>query len=106
MSWLFLIIAGGFEVLGVWILKRLSNSKAMGFVVWYFFLWVGFGLSLFFLYLSMSQIEMSVAYAVWTGIGAVGGALLGIFAFHEGVSFKKVFFISLIVACVIGLKLA
>ena len=49
---------------------------------------------------------MSVAYAVWTGIGAVGGALLGIFAFHEGVSFKKVFFISLIVACVIGLKLA
>ncbi len=105
MSWLYLIIAGGFEILGVWILKKLSNSRGMYFIVWYFFLWMGFSLSLFFLYLSMNEIGMSIAYAVWTGIGTAGGALLGIFAFNEGSSPKKIFFIVLIIACVIGLKL-
>ncbi|OTP29631.1 multidrug resistance protein YkkD [Enterococcus sp. 6C8_DIV0013] len=48
---------------------------------------------------------MSTAYAVWTGIGASGGAILGIILYKESKDIKRIFFISLILIAAVGLKL-
>ncbi len=50
-------------------------------------------------------IPIGVAYPVWTGIGAVGAALLGIFVFHESTTFWRVFFLSTLILSIVGLKI-
>ena len=50
-------------------------------------------------------IPMGTAYPVWTGIGAVGTVLMGIFFFNEPVTFMRLFFITTLIASIIGLKL-
>ncbi len=57
-----------------------------------------------FLGKAIQTIPMGTAYAVWTGIGAVGTVLLGIFVFKEPVTFWRVFFICTLIASVVGLK--
>ena len=49
-------------------------------------------------------IPIGVAYPVWTGIGAVGAVLLGIFVFHEPATFWRVFFLSTLILSIVGLK--
>ena len=58
------------------------------------------------LLIAQKTIPMGTAYAVWTGIGAVGTFLLGIFIFRELVNFAHFFFVSLIVVGIVTLKLA
>ena len=53
----------------------------------------------------METIPLGVAYAVWTGIGTVGSALLGIIVYKESASYKRVMYLSMIVIAVIGLRL-
>jgi paired small multidrug resistance pump len=48
---------------------------------------------------------MGIAYAVWSGIGASGGALLGMFLYGESKSWKRIFFIAMVLGAAIGLKL-
>ena len=50
-------------------------------------------------------IPIGVAYPVWTGIGAVGAVLLGIFVFHEPATFWRVFFLSTLILSIVGLKI-
>ena len=50
-------------------------------------------------------IPIGIAYPVWTGIGAVGAVLLGIFVFHEPATFWRLFFITTLTASIIGLKI-
>jgi quaternary ammonium compound-resistance protein SugE len=50
-------------------------------------------------------IPLGTAYPVWTGIGAVGTVLIGIFLFKEPVSFARIFFIVTLIASVVGLKM-
>jgi quaternary ammonium compound-resistance protein SugE len=50
------------------------------------------------------ELPIGTAYAVWTGIGAVGTVLVGIFVFKEPASFWRVFFLSTLIASIIGLK--
>lgn len=102
MSFVFLILAGLLEVVGVLVLKKISMGKRV--LQWILLLCITFGSSLYFLALSMKEFPMSVAYAIWTGIGTFGGVILSIIVFKESCSFKKLFFIFLIVASVIGLK--
>jgi len=64
-----------------------------------------FALSFVFLAIALETLPMSIAYAIWTGIGAAGGALIGILFYKESKSAKRIFFISLIILSVIGLKL-
>ncbi|EDO8118304.1 QacE family quaternary ammonium compound efflux SMR transporter, partial [Campylobacter jejuni] len=65
---------------------------------------VCFGFSFTFLSLSMQNIAMSVAYAIWTGAGTAGGVMIGVLFYKESKSFLKLFLITVIIACTVGLK--
>lgn len=102
MSWVFLILAGLFEMTGVtminsWHKKRNWQS--------FFLLIGGFGASFIFLSLAMKELPMGTAYAVWTGIGAAGGAILGMILYGEPKDVKRIFFIAMVLSAAIGLKL-
>lgn len=102
MNWILLAIAGLFEVGWVYALKQ-SES----FTNWKYGLLAGLllVLSMAFLSLSLRSIPIGTAYAIWTGIGAVGAAVLGIALFGEAATVIRIVCIVLIVAGVIGLKL-
>jgi quaternary ammonium compound-resistance protein SugE len=102
MSWFILIIAGVFEVCWAVGLKY-SN----GFTKFWpsVFTVVSMILSMVLLSFSIKEIPLGTAYAVWTGIGAVGTAILGIFLFSESSEFVRLFFIILIVIGIAGLKI-
>ena len=65
----------------------------------------GFGFSFLFLALAMQDLSMGTAYAIWTGIGASGGAVLGIVMFKESADWRRILFIFIILAAAVGLKL-
>lgn len=101
MDWIFLILAGCGEMSGVTFLGFYSASKkklALAGMV------ISFVFSFSLLYLSLQTLPMSIAYSIWTGIGAAGGSLMNMWIFHESRSFKRFFFIFLIIIAVIGLK--
>ena len=102
MSWMALIVAGCFEVVGVMGITMVNRDRSMpSFAT----LAGGFIVSFLLLSVAMKEISMGTAYAVWTGIGTVGGALVGMFFYGESKSRIRVLFISLIVVSVMGLKL-
>ena len=103
MNWLILIVAGLFEVVWATALKMSNgfrNPLADAVVV------VGMALSVWLLAVAMKTIPMGTAYAVWTGIGAIGGVAVGIIAFGESASALRIVSAALIVAGIVGLKLA
>ena len=102
MAWRSRIVAGLFEVCGVLSINKLHQDKSLFSLVQ---LLIFFGLSFFFLSLALEVLPMGTTYAVWTGIGASGGALLGMVFFGESKDWKRVFFIMLIIFAVVGLKL-
>ncbi|GAA4197646.1 multidrug efflux SMR transporter [Streptosporangium oxazolinicum] len=103
MAWVFIVVAGLFEVAMAYSLKLSDGFSvplpSVGFVV---FSVLSFGL----LAIGLKTLEVGTAYAVWTGIGAVGTAALGIVALGEDASALKIASILLIVAGVVGLNLA
>ena len=103
MNWLLLIVAGLFEVVWATALKMSNgfrNPLADAVVV------VGMALSVWLLAVAMKTIPMGTAYAVWTGIGAIGGVVVGIIAFGESASALRIASAALIVAGIVGLKFA
>ena len=102
MYWIFLIIAGLCEMLGVLWMNMYSKSGKRLYIL---LLIVTFGISLYFLSLSLAGITMSTAYAIWTGIGAVGGTLIGIIFYKESKHPLRILCIAIILGCTIGLKL-
>ncbi|MBD1380752.1 DMT family transporter [Metabacillus arenae] len=102
MNWIFLIAAGLFEVVGVTAMNRIHRDKSLSS---YLLLAGGFGLSFLFLSLAMLGISMGTAYSIWTGIGTVGSTLLGIFVYGEAKDWRRILFISMIIAATVGLKL-
>lgn len=65
----------------------------------------GFAVSFSLLGLAMRTLPMGLSYAVWTGIGTVGGTLVGMLIYGESKDWKRLAFIAMIVAAVVGLKL-
>lgn len=102
MDWLMLIVGGLFEVVGVIGLKRTADK---GNVVNYFILIGGFIMSFQLLVGAMETIPLSTAYAVWTGIGTVGAAVVGMVFFKESKSRLRIVCILGIIFSVVGLKL-
>ncbi|WP_453992828.1 DMT family transporter [Bacillus nitroreducens] len=102
MAWFSLIIAGIFEMLGVVMINRLHEKKNWQSLV---LLLGAFGGSFLFLSIAMKTLPMGTAYAVWTGLGASGGALLGMFFYGEPKDWKRFVFIALIISSAVGLKL-
>lgn len=102
MSWLALIVAGGFEVVGVIMMNRIVRHKSL---LNYLLMIITFAGSFSCLTVAMNGIPMGTAYAIWTGIGTVGGTLVGMFMYGEAKSGLRILFIAMIIASAIGLKL-
>ena len=101
---IYVILAGLFEVVGVFLLKKLVETQGVQKAIFFILLMFSFGISLLLLRQGMLEISASVAYGVWTGIGSIGSVVVGIFLFKESCNALKLFFLSLIIASVIGLK--
>ena len=97
-----LLIAAMFEVgwaVGLKMSDGFSKLAPTAFTI------VSFILSFVFLFEAVKELPIGTAYAVWTGIGAVGTAIIGILLFSESVSIPRLFCLGMVVAGVIGLRL-
>jgi quaternary ammonium compound-resistance protein SugE len=102
MAWIFLIIAGLLEVCWAVGLKYSEGfTKPLQSIVTAFFMILSF----VFLSQALKTIPLGIGYAIWTGIGAVGSAILGIILFNEPRDFGRILCILLIICGLIGLKL-
>lgn len=101
MSWVYLLLAGTMEVLGVITMKQYALSAKIYYLIAQI---ACFGLSLFLLSRAMQEIPMGTAYAIWTGIGACGGVVVGITLYNEAKNSLKVLLVAVIIACSVGLK--
>lgn len=104
MNWLLLIIAGLFEVGFATCLGKAKESTGSTAVWWMIGFFVSLSLSMTLLYKATQNLPIGTAYAVWTGIGAFGTVLVGIFIFKEPVHFWRLFFLFTLIASIIGLK--
>ncbi|WP_019155175.1 DMT family transporter [Robertmurraya massiliosenegalensis] len=102
MAWFTLIIAGFLEAFGVAMINQWHTKRKWTSLV---LLFIGFGLSLVLLSYSMRVIPMGTAYAIWTGMGVVGGTIIGMFFYGESKDWKRLFFIGIVISSAIGLKL-
>ena len=102
MPWFHLIIAGLLEVAWAIGLKQTEGWTRLWPSVITALLMIA---SFFFLSLALRSLPLGTAYAIWTGIGAVGTALIGIFVFGEPRTAARLACIVLIVAGIVGLKL-
>ncbi len=101
MAWLFLFIAGIFEV--VWAMG-LKYSKGFTRLVPSIITVGGMVVSFYFLSLALQALPIGTAYAIWTGIGAVGTVIFGMIFLKESRDFRRIAFLTLIVAGIVGLK--
>ncbi|NVJ53727.1 MAG: multidrug efflux SMR transporter [Campylobacteraceae bacterium] len=101
-AWFYLVLAGLLEVGFASMLKLTDNfTKLIPTII---FLVFASG-SFYFLTKAVEEIPMGTAYAVWTGIGAFGTIIIGIFLYKEPASALRLFFLFTLIASIIGLKL-
>ena len=102
MAWVYLVIAGALEVFWSTFLKLSNGFTHLGYSV----LTVA-GMIASFLFLSQATktLPLGTAYAIWTGIGALGAVIVGILAFKEPFTAPRLFFVGLLLVGIIGLKL-
>lgn len=103
MAWIYLIIAGLFEI--GWPLGFKLASTTQYRIPFIAMSIVSMGLSGFFLFLAQRTIPMGTAYAIWTGIGTVSAFVIGIIFFNDPANVLKIVSATLIILGVIGLKL-
>jgi quaternary ammonium compound-resistance protein SugE len=101
MAWILLIIAGCFEVGFTTSLKFSDNLTRPGWTISFLACTV---LSFYFLNKAIQTIPLGTAYAVWTGIGAVGTVIIGIVLFREPAEFWRMLFLFLLIGSILGLK--
>lgn len=104
MAWVYLIIAGMFEW-GWPVGLKLGLAESGLRWGWILFSILCMTASGVLLLIAQKTIPMGTAYAVWTGIGAVGAFVLGLALFNEPATLARFFFVGLIIAGIIGLKL-
>lgn len=104
MNWIILIIAGLFEVAFASCLGKAKQSSGNEALLWYTGFVVSLTISMILLVKASQTLPIGTSYAVWTGIGAVGTVLMGIFFFKEPADFWRVFFICTLISSIIGLK--
>lgn len=104
MNWILLVLAGLFEVGFTFCLgkARLCNGTAM--YLWYIGFVLTLVISMSLLMKASETLPLGTAYAVWTGIGACGTVLIGIFVFREPATLWRMVFLLSLIASIIGLK--
>lgn len=103
MSWVFLAIAIVCEIVGTISLKCNAEFSQRIYLLGSA---TGYPLAFVFLSLALKEIEVSIAYAIWSGIGVVGTLILGNLLFRESISVEKVICMALIITGIVGLQLA
>lgn len=104
MSWIILIIAGICEVGFTTCLSKAKETSGSASALWITGFFISLSISMFLLYKATQTLPMGTAYAVWTGIGAVGTVIVGILFFKEPADFLRLFFITTLICSIIGLK--
>lgn len=104
MDWIRLIIAGFFEVAFAFCLGKAKESSGNEIYLWYIGFIITLSISMGLLVKATQSLPIGTSYAVWTGIGAVGTVLVGIFVFKEPATFWRLFFITTLIVSIVGLK--
>lgn len=102
MHWIYLIIAGLFEVVWATTMKLSHGFTKIGFTIYTI---IGLALSMFFLSIAIKRMPMSLAYPIWTGIGAVGSIIAGVIIFGDKLSPLTWVFVALLLISIIGIKI-
>lgn len=102
MAWILLIAAGCCEMIGVAMIGKWNRDRNWQSIT---MLILGFASSFVLLTLAMGSLPMGTAYAVWTGIGASGGAILGMVLYGEARDIRRILCIVMILGAAIGLKI-
>lgn len=104
MNWFILVVAGLFEVAFAFCLGKAKEASGNETYVWYVGFLVTLTISMVLLVKATQSLPIGTAYAVWTGIGAVGTVLVGIFIFKEPASVLRIVFLCTLIGSIIGLK--
>ena len=104
MNWILLIIAGLFEVGFATCLGKAKETTGNTSVFWYGGFLICLTISMLLLVKATKELPIGTAYAVWTGIGAIGSAIIGILLFNEPATFWRIFFMFTLIASIVGLK--
>lgn len=104
MNWLMLIIAGLFETGFATCLGKAKETTGSGSSWWFAGFIVCLAVSMSLLYKAVQTLPIGTAYAVWTGIGAIGTVVVGIFLFKEPTDLWRMVFLTTLVGSIIGLK--
>jgi quaternary ammonium compound-resistance protein SugE len=105
MNWIILIIASLFEIGFATSLGKLKTATGNSYLMWFGTFTICLVLSVYLLYRATKTLPVGTAYAVWTGLGAAGIVLIGIFIFKEPATFWRMFFMTTLIASIVGLKL-
>ncbi|RQP13242.1 MAG: QacE family quaternary ammonium compound efflux SMR transporter [Chryseobacterium sp.] len=107
MNWILIIVAGLFETGFAFCMGKARDASGTEAFLW----WLGFAvcmtISVVLMFRSVTgpgALPVGTAYATWTGIGAIGGVLMGIFFFSEPATFWRLFFVFTLIASIVGLK--
>jgi Membrane transporters of cations and cationic drugs len=104
MNWIILIIAGLFEVGFTTSLGKAKSTTGTESMLWYGSFVICLTMSMILLIRATQSLPLGTAYAVWTGIGAVGTVLVGILFFKEPATLWRLVFITTLIGSIIGLK--
>ncbi len=104
MNWIILIIAGLFEVSFAACLGKAQSTSGTTSYLWYGGFLLTLTMSMILLMKATQSIPIGTAYAVWTGVGAVGTVLAGIILFKEPATFWRLFFLTTLIGSIVGLK--
>lgn len=102
MAWVSLLVAGICEMAGVAMMNQYTKDQKWRSLL---LLVIAFGASFLFLSIAMETLPMGTAYAIWTGIGASGGAIIGMLFYGESKDWKRLLFIAMVLSAAVGLKL-
>ena len=105
MNWIILILAGLCECSFTFCLGKTRSACGLEHTAWLAAFFVFSILSMVLLMKATRTIPIGTAYPVWTGIGAVGSVMVGIIFFHEPATLWRLFFITTLIASIVGLKL-
>ncbi|MEJ7680406.1 MAG: multidrug efflux SMR transporter [Segetibacter sp.] len=104
MNWILLIVAGLFEVGFTTCLGKAKETSGLTSAIWITGFFISLSISMLLLYKATQALPIGTAYAVWTGVGAVGTVIIGTILFKEPADFWRIFFLSTLIASIIGLK--
>ncbi len=104
MQWIILIIAGLFETAFAFCLGMTNRTSGAESRYWFIGFLVCLAASMVLLVKAMQTLPIGTAYAVWTGLGAVGTVIIGILFFKEPSDFWRLFFLCTLIFSIIGLK--